>query len=166
MKANHAVLICILVSLSIFMNMNDGKYFVGGRARDKFKHRKLGQRIGRGKVLDKLRDFIPNDFNMNEFERANNRHFRTREGKLKYKTKQFFHGLPVWGTAVVIEEDDNAQKVPMGGKYYPTKHIEQFISNTKPLIDEDMALQIAYLSSNETQIDYTEINLYIYYYKN
>eukprot|EP01084_Bolivina_argentea_P081132 146936_1 len=69
---------------------------------------------------------ISNQFNSNtinidftQYNKVNNNILRTTAKTIKYKLQQHFHGIPIFGATLVIEQDNNNDiKHPIFGKYY------------------------------------------------
>eukprot|EP01083_Nonionella_stella_P055100 145427_1 len=65
----------------------------------------------------------------------------SNSGFKRFKTQQFYQGLPIIGATLVIEEDAQHVKKPLIGRWYDNDAILQHIPDIKPTISSDEALQ-------------------------
>eukprot|EP01084_Bolivina_argentea_P071737 130344_1 len=91
--------------------------------------------------------------------------FTTARNTIKYKSQQYYRGVPIIGAHLVIEDGQ-----PVFGKYYDPKQIQHYIKSTTPVISESEALQItmnelAIKSKNDIH-GKIDIKLNIYFYLN
>eukprot|EP01084_Bolivina_argentea_P132756 234273_1 len=152
------VLICVIVSI----NPIESRVISRGKARERLKKVKGGK--GGKKVLGRLGR--GRGFNMREFKRLNRKFRRTKEGRIRYKKKQFYKDIPIFDATIVVEQDNDGNESPILGKYYTKTEIEKYVANTTPLITKEMAVNIALgLFKTDSNIDYDSYKTELYIYK-
>eukprot|EP01083_Nonionella_stella_P216778 778819_1 len=72
----------------------------------------------------------------------------------RFKTQQYFQGLPILGATLVIEEDEDHRQTPLVGHWYNHQQMMQYIPDITPSLSAQEALQIVFdrlnITVNET----------------
>eukprot|EP01084_Bolivina_argentea_P111199 198487_1 len=169
------IYVLLLYIVLCYIQINNSKFVSHGRSKERLKHKKLLARGARnrngGATSNLLRKHARKfgDFDINQFKKADNRFRKSRSGKQRYRTKQFYNGIPVFGTSMVIEENDqNGEQSPILGKYYDKTDIESSIVDINPTITEQEAFNLALQATPgiSYEIKRYKAELYVYHYQN
>eukprot|EP01084_Bolivina_argentea_P106404 190413_1 len=76
----------------------------------------------------------------------------------RFKTQQYFQGLPILGATLVIEEDEDHRQTPLVGHWYNHQQMMQYIPDVTPSLSAQEALQIVFDRLNIT-VDETYGNI-------
>eukprot|EP01084_Bolivina_argentea_P076964 139506_1 len=169
-RINNILLLFIYIFI-VNLNVN-GRFISKGRASER-----LQAEHTVGKVIrdDSRRNKRARGGSVNnQFRKQNDEKKRVmKDGTVKYKAKQFFKGIQIFGATVVVEEDDNGDITPVSGVYYPLNDIAKHIKSINPSISQNKAIELAVesyeLSLNIVDYKFNGHNntkLYIYYFEN
>eukprot|EP01083_Nonionella_stella_P271448 919766_1 len=55
----------------------------------------------------------------------------------KFKTQQYYRGIPIFDATLIIQETENGQQTPLYGNWYNTTDIKPWIRHIKPTLAPD-----------------------------